>query len=202
MNTFEDNNNQNNMEQNLPEGAGKVQEGFQAAHEREENAVGKAKESFQGGMRSAPVPVPTPPSSVTATETTAHELKSRLNWGEPGLTILDIRDPAAFDECHIMGALNIPASSLSDISDLGLEAKRDIYVYGESDAAAMSAVQGLQDMGFQKVSAISGGLQAWQDISGSLDGIGSNTDPSPGAYNVVARLQEFANERAREKSMK
>jgi len=40
-----------------------------------------------------------------------YDLKSRLDWGEPALTIIDIRDRSLFNESHIMGPFPCPLMS-------------------------------------------------------------------------------------------
>ena len=49
---------------------------------------------------------PTPPSLKA--ESSAYDLKSRLEWGGPALTIVDIRDRETFNEGHITGAVPMP----------------------------------------------------------------------------------------------
>ncbi|WP_416672845.1 rhodanese-like domain-containing protein [Egbenema bharatensis] len=74
---------------------------------------------------------PVPPEFHS--QATAYELKSRLNWGEPGLTIVDIRDHDTFNECRIMGAITLPLPDALEMAKQALLPGRDIYVYGNSD---------------------------------------------------------------------
>lgn len=175
----------------------KVQQAFEEAHEREENTLGKAKEAFNSKL-----PIPTPAASVSGSEVSVHELKSRLNWGEPGLTILDVRDRDAFDDCRILGAMNTPSSMLPDVIQSTLQHKRDIYVYGNTDEDSTAAANILRQAGFHQVAVLRGGLEAWKQVDGSVDGVATNIDPGPDAYNVFSRLKEFASERAAEKNLK
>jgi rhodanese-related sulfurtransferase len=135
-------------------------------------------------------------------QATAHELKSRLNWGEPALTIIDVRDRAAFDACHILGATCLPLESLLAGKKPAVEPNRDIYIYGATDDETASAAQNLRSEGFSQVAELKGGLIAWQGIKGSVEGIATSTKPSAGAYNVVSRLKEFAEEKAEENKQK
>ncbi|PZV12480.1 MAG: rhodanese-like domain-containing protein [Leptolyngbya sp.] len=174
-----------------------IQETFQAAHEREESTLGKVKEAFNEKL-----PFSTPTASISGNTVSVHELKSRLNWGEPGLTILDVRDRDAFDDCRILGAMNTPLSILPGAVQNTLQQKRDIYVYGSSDEESTAGASVLREAGFHQVAVLKGGLEAWLKIDGSIDGVATNSDPGPDAYNVFARLKEFAHERAQEKSVK
>ncbi len=189
-----------NPQENMPSNADELQQSFQQAHEREEDAVTKAKDAVKNKVDH--IPVPTPAAAVDHTEATVHELKSRLNWGEPALTILDVRDREAFDDYRILGAINAPMHSFPKNADYALQRKRDIYVYGSSDKESTTAAQMLRQDGFSRVAALKGGIKAWMEIGGSIDGSDTHIDPGPGAYNVISRLKEFAKVRAKERQMK
>lgn len=142
---------------------------------------------------------PTPPEFQT--KATAYQVKSRLQWGEPGLTIVDVRDHDAFNDCRIMGAVSMPAENLLDMAGFALLPGRDIYVYGASDEETAAAANQLREAGFVRVAELKGGLKSWKEISGPLEGPASDQSPGPGAYNLGDRLREFAQVRAKEKSM-
>lgn len=161
-----------------------------------EDTVVKAKDKM-------PEVTPTPPGFHP--QATAHELKSRLNWGEPGLTIVDVRDRSAFNECRIMGAITMPMSSLQEIAESGtlpLLPRRDIYVYGASDEDTASAARVLRQAGYNRVAELKGGLLDWQEIGGPIEGSDSEKPLTEGSFNVGARLREFAAQKEKEKKMK
>jgi len=189
-----------NIQENMDKAAKKIPEAFENVHQVEEDAVARAKDAFKD--QAEKLPVPTPPAAVFHDKATAHELKSRLNWGEPNLTILDVRDREAYDDCRILGALNTPMEMLPDAVDMTLQHKRDIYVYGESDEQSREAAQKLRQAGFQRVAELQGGLKSWMEIGGSIDGSQTQIDPGPEAYNVFSRLKAFNEVRAKEKQMK
>lgn len=141
---------------------------------------------------------PTPPGFHS--EATVHELKSRLQWGEPGLTIIDVRDHDAFNQCRIQGAMNMPIKRLPGAAEFSLHQDRDIYVYGANEEETSNAADMLRSAGFRHIAKLKGGLMAWQEIDGPVEGIIDN--PGPDAYNVAARLQAFGEERSKEKNMK
>jgi rhodanese-related sulfurtransferase len=143
---------------------------------------------------------PTPPGFHS--QATAYELKSRLNWGEPGLTIVDVRDHDAFNDCRIQGAITMPMPDFLEMAKTALLPKRDIYVYGASDEETTSAANMLREAGFSRVAELKGGLNAWREINGAVEGIATNTLPSPGSTNVADRLKEFNQMKQREKQMK
>jgi rhodanese-related sulfurtransferase len=103
-------------------------------------------------------------------QATVQELKTRLDWGEPALTIIDVRDRAAFNERHIQGAVSIPLPVLVEGVSYSLEQERDIYVYGDSDEMTATAAGQLRAAGFKNVAELSGGLAAWQAAKYPVEG--------------------------------
>jgi rhodanese-related sulfurtransferase len=116
-------------------------------------------------------PIPTPPGLKE--EAAATDLQNRLNWGEPALTIIDVRSHEAFNHERIMGALNIPASELVRQAQANLETVRDIYLYSESDENTAQVAGHLREAGFKNVAELKGGLPAWKAIQGPTEGVGS-----------------------------
>ena len=105
--------------------------------------------------------VPTPPDATP--KSSAQALKERLQWGEPGLTIIDARDRESFLEERITGAM-----LMSDVSSL--EKNREIYVYSDTDEEAAQAAQKLRQSGFESVSQLQGGIAGWKAVQGPTEG--------------------------------
>ena len=143
-----------------------------------QNTIKDAKEAL-------PNVTPTPPGLKA--ESSAHDLKSRLEWGEPALTILDVRDRESFNRGHIKGAMPMPLDRLVD-SAQSIDKVRDIYVYGATDEETTQAATNLQEAGFSNVAKLKGGLGAWKAIDGSTEGPEEVSPPGSDAYNVVSRL--------------
>ncbi|MDB9313733.1 rhodanese-like domain-containing protein [Spirulina sp. CS-785/01] len=104
--------------------------------------------------------LPTPPPLQPKSR--ADELKYRLDWGEPALTIIDVRDRKDFNTSHIVGAIPIPLGELVERIEQLLERDRDIYIYGNSDTETADAAEKLREAGFTHVSELRGGVAAWQ----------------------------------------
>ncbi len=120
-----------------------------------------------------------------------HVLKSRLEWGEPAFTIIDVSDRQTYNDGHIMGAMAMPMDQLVDRAAQSIDKNRDIYVYGATDEGTAQAAQALRSAGFVHVSELKGGLAAWKAIGGPTEGIiESQSPPGRGDYNVVDRLKE------------
>lgn len=103
--------------------------------------------------------------------TDAHDLKLRLEWGQPGFTIVDVRDRHTYNYGHITGAIQIPVEELAQKAKTSLHKQRHIYIYGVSDEQATHAVQLLKDSGFADVAVIPGGLAAWKNVGGPTEGV-------------------------------
>ncbi|WP_017652283.1 rhodanese-like domain-containing protein [Fortiea contorta] len=102
-----------------------------------------------------------------------HDLKSRLEWGQPAFTIVDVRDRPSYNQGHITGAIQIPLDELALKAKSALHSERHIYVYGADDEQAVHATQALLEAGFAEVSGIPGGLSAWKSIGGATEGVGA-----------------------------
>ena len=185
-----------------------AKEAAKNAAESAKNTVDSAKEAAKNAAESAKntvdsaadkvsnvvgnvVPIPSQPHIEPQSD--AHTLKSRLEWGEPAFTILDVSDRQTYNQGHIMGAMPMPLDQLVERAEPSLAKSRDIYVYGENDQKSAEAAQLLTSAGFEHVSQLRGGLAAWKEIGGPTEGIAESRTPA-GAddYNVVARLQNHA----------
>lgn len=112
-----------------------------------------------------PTPAPMQPQSR------AYDLKSRLDWGEPALTIIDIRPTPEFNQSHIQGAISLPMESLVTRAPQTLEMSRDIYIYSDSDEETATAAAQLREAGYSNVSELTGGLAAWKAVGYPVEAI-------------------------------
>ncbi len=111
-----------------------------------------------------PIPPPLKPQS------TVQDLHRRLNWGEPALTLIDVRNRDSFNTSHIMGAISCPLETLVSTALANLEFVRDIYVYGETDEVTAEAAHRLRDVGYLAVAELKGGLAAWKARGFAIEG--------------------------------
>jgi rhodanese-related sulfurtransferase len=140
-----------------------------------------------------------PPQPPIESQSDVHVLKSRLEWGEPAFTILDVRDRQTYNEGHIMGSMPMPIDELAERAVPALAKSRDIYVYGASDQESAQAAEVLRSAGFEHVSQLKGGLAAWKAIGGPTEGIvESRTPAGEDDYNVVARLKNHTETQQKE----
>lgn len=113
--------------------------------------------------------IPAPESIQDRSRVSA--LKNRLDWGEPALTIVDVRDRGAFNARRIMGAISMPMNELVALAQVSLELVRDIYVYGETDEQTAEAASRLRDAGYDHVAELVGGLSAWKLAQYPTEGV-------------------------------
>lgn len=97
-------------------------------------------------------------------------LKNRLDWGEPALTIVDVRNSKAFNTSRIMGAVSMPINELVSRAPMSLELIRDIYIYGETDEQTSEAASRLRNVGYEHVAELIGGLTAWKAAKYPIEG--------------------------------
>jgi len=91
-----------------------------------------------------------------------YDLKQRLDWGEPALTIIDTRERHDFQEAHVSGSVSIPYPDLLATAPRCFEWNRDLYIYGTTDGEAEIAAEQLRQAGYSRVSVLRGGVAAWK----------------------------------------
>lgn len=77
--------------------------------------------------------------------------------------ILDIRDKKAFDDGHIVDAINIPSAKLKDrLVELDKFKEKPLVVVCQMGHQSGDAVKTLEENGFSSVSRMKGGMAEWQ----------------------------------------
>lgn len=181
-----------NMQDNVKNIQNKVSEGADNVKEKLSEDVKHSGDKMSEAILSAKEKLPniTPTPSKMKPQSTAHDLKSRLEWGEPAFTILDVRDRDTFNNGHIMGAMPMPVDELADRAGSAIDVNRDVYVYADSDEQTSQAASTLRQAGFSAVSELQGGFAAWKAAGGPTEGIiESRTPAGADDYNVVDRLK-------------
>lgn len=113
--------------------------------------------------------IPTPGAMQSKASVAA--LKERLDWGEPALTIIDVRERNTFNASHIMGAIAMPLGELVSRARAALETNRDIYVYGQTEEQTAEAASQLRAAGYQHIAELMGGLAAWKTAQYPIEGL-------------------------------
>ena len=80
-----------------------------------------------------------------------------------GYTVIDVRTPEEFDECHILGAKNINVKSEEFVTEIQKLSKSDtLLVYCRSGRRSLYAAQVMVSFGFEKIYDLEGGFLNWE----------------------------------------
>ncbi|HEX8834860.1 MAG TPA: molybdopterin-synthase adenylyltransferase MoeB [Abditibacteriaceae bacterium] len=90
---------------------------------------------------------------------TAKQLHERLGSGKK-VTLLDVREPQEWDITHLEGAKLIPLGSIPERMN-ELDTADDIVVYCHHGMRSAQAINFLRKMGFEKLTNLAGGIDAW-----------------------------------------
>lgn len=103
------------------------------------------------------------------TEVTAAEAM-RLVREHPGTVLVDCREPNEFSLGHIPGAVFIPRGVLEQNIDRAVPRERKVILYCASGNRSALAADVLQEMGYPDVASLAGGIRAWVDAGGDIEG--------------------------------
>lgn len=97
-------------------------------------------------------------------EVSTEELKRKLDVDEP-VQVIDIRPPAAFEQGHVPGAVNVPMTELATRID-EIDWGEDIVVtcpIGQSSIQAARLISSFEGVGDDAaVRSMAGGYDAWE----------------------------------------
>jgi rhodanese-related sulfurtransferase len=79
--------------------------------------------------------------------------------------IVDVGEPAEYAGGHAGGARNVPFGSLESSNDLPKNKALPVVLMCPTGARAARAVAILKKRGYERVSAVAGGLAAWRDAN-------------------------------------
>ena len=103
------------------------------------------------------------------TEVNPAEVKAMLEKKESAV-YLDVREPNEWNLGHIPGAVHLPRGNLeSKVEGMLDRSKKIIVVCARGNRSALAALT-LQEMGYENVASMRGGMAGWSDVSGPIDG--------------------------------
>lgn len=98
------------------------------------------------------------------------ELRDRIESGESGLIVLDVREHDTFMQGHIPGARNLPRGQLELRIDHDLpDPTRKIIVVCEFGKLSTLAAATLRELGFRRTAALDGGMKGWRESGYPLE---------------------------------
>jgi|GEM_PF-6517844 len=104
----------------------------------------------------------------------AEELKGKIEAGA-FFTLLDVRPKSMFDEGHLKSSINIPFAELPT-RYTELDKNREVVTYCQNGKLGAVAAQMLINLGFERVSNLRGGIDAWKEKFGT-QGIEATAKP-------------------------
>src|SRR5215211_680805 len=83
---------------------------------------------------------------------------------QAGGKLIDVREPHEWDEAHLEGATHVPQGELLDrISEVVPDRSDRIVLYCRTDNRSSRAADALQDLGYENVAVMRGGIVDWQE---------------------------------------
>ena len=96
-------------------------------------------------------------------QTDVEAVRNALESGE-GVTVVDVREPAEWDEAHISGAKRLPRGLLEYQAAEQLPDKdARIVIHCASGGRSALAAKSLKEMGYTNVANMDGGINAWRE---------------------------------------
>lgn len=83
-----------------------------------------------------------------------------IDWLENGAVVVDIRDTQSFQQGHIPAALNLSNDNLHEFM-MAANFETPLIVCCYHGISSQSAAQYLVHQGFERVSSLDGGFEAW-----------------------------------------
>jgi rhodanese-related sulfurtransferase len=86
-----------------------------------------------------------------------------LNKVNKDILLIDVRTPGEYASGHVENSVNIDFRS-SNFKDLigALDKNQDVYVYCKVGGRSGSAAKMMEDMGFNKIYDLKGGIMQWE----------------------------------------
>ncbi len=117
----------------------------------------------------------------------------------PGLLILDVREPAEFEAMHIGGSINVPRGVLESacewdyedtVAELVLSREREVVVVCRSGRRSALAAFTMQQLGYLNVVSLKTGLRGWNDYEEPLENsVGETVDPDEADHFFLAKVR-------------
>lgn len=126
------------------------------------------------------------------------DLEERLR-ANPGLLVIDVREPHEFHAMHIPGSMNVPRGILESacewdyeetVPELVRARARELVVVCRSGYRSILSAHAMQVLGYQDVVSLQTGLRGWKDYEQPLvDGDGRAVDLDDADVYFTPRLR-------------
>jgi len=102
-------------------------------------------------------------------EVSPREVQEMQRRGDDAV-YLDVREPNEWNLGRIPGAVHIPRGTLETKIEQAIPRGREIVIYCAGGNRSALAADTLQQMGYAKVSSMSGGWREWVQSGGAVEG--------------------------------
>jgi rhodanese-related sulfurtransferase len=101
-------------------------------------------------------------------EVTAQQVIERQQRGE-SITFLDVRDLHEVSAAKIPGTIHVSRGNLETKIEAQLPRNAHVIVYCANGNRSVFAADLLQQMGYEDVASMSGGIRGWADAGGEVE---------------------------------
>ena len=111
-------------------------------------------------------------------ETDGSDVRHDMEHAVNDFLLVDVRSEAAYAECHIPGAVNLPAHAITDAAAAALPRDKVIVVYcwGPACNGAAKGAARLSALGF-RIKEMLGGIEYWRKEGGPVEGSSGHEAP-------------------------
>ena len=97
-------------------------------------------------------------------ETTVDEVKRRMDRGDKGFVLVDVREESEWNAGHIPGATHLGKGVIErDIEQKIPDTGREIVLYCGGGFRSALAAEALEKMGYTNVISMDGGWRGWKE---------------------------------------
>jgi len=118
-----------------------------------------------------------------AVETDPADVRADLERGAPGFHVLDVRSAEHYEQCHVPGAISLPARGINAdtvrAAGLSPDDMMVVYCWGPACNAATKAALRLTGLGY-RVKGMIGGIEYWRREGHPVEGTLGDAAPLVG----------------------
>lgn len=103
-------------------------------------------------------------------ETTVEEVKKRLDRGDRGFVLVDVREESEWNAGHIPGATHLGKGVIErDIEQRIPDSNQEIVLYCGGGFRSALAAEALEKMGYTNVISMDGGWRGWKEAGHPIE---------------------------------
>lgn len=102
-------------------------------------------------------------------EVTARDVLEMRERGED-FAIVDVREDREWNLGHVPGAVHVARGTLEGRIEGAVPRERKVILYCARGNRSALAADTMREMGYRDVSSLAGGIQAWVDAGGHIEG--------------------------------